>query len=202
MKKVVVKGIPNIRLTREVKGKIEAAVKGYIAKKCPFPSHNEVRAWLEKVGNEAYPEEHRELLGPDGYNICDEKIISGWLTEKPNGDVIFKCGDFSSRFSFKILVFEVRSAGYPNENFTHVMKYINRRIKEDPEKIVLNYCREVTEREEEAAGLKEVLLSSLFWAEYSQELPEEVQKLVKTLIVENYTESCRAFEKFKEKVHD
>ena len=55
MKRIVVEGIPNIRLTRAIKDKIEDAANRYIAQKYPFPSHSKVKAWLEKVGNEAYP---------------------------------------------------------------------------------------------------------------------------------------------------
>ena len=202
MKRIEVEGIPNIRLTRAIKDKIEDAANRYIAQKYPFPSHGKVRAWLEKVGNEAYPKEHRELLGVCGYNHCIEQEVEGTLTRNSDGEVCFRRGSWNTAFfSFTIRVFEVWSSLYGNGSDTYVMKYINRRIKEDQEKIVLTYYQEVTEREKEATGLRDTLLSGLFWAEYSQELPEEIQKLVKTLIVENYTESCKAFEKFKEKVH-
>lgn len=200
-KKIVVEGIPNIRLSSKIKDKMKIAIGEYAEEKFPLPDKRPVEAWLEKVGNEAFPEDHRKLLGWEGYRVAFEKEIELSLVHNdklgcPRFARSYSCSENLRRFSFYGFDFCDFDLGYDREVSKYLLHYINSRIGKEVEEYTdaLKDCRNTYE------AFRDKWDAALWGANYSQELPEDMQVLLKGIILEFFDVTDADFKKFIEKV--
>lgn len=194
-KRKIVDGIPGIRLTTVLKDKMQTAIKRYVCEKYPFPDSLPVKAWLEKVGNEAYPAEHRDLLGICHYDLCIEHDVDLVLLAS-KGQVRVDYGEWGyPELSFTIHVFDVHHSHRSRE--TYLIKFINDRIQKDDTKLVENYVHACIDRRKIVADVQSSWTHELWWSESTRELSEDLQTVVRSIIVAGYVEECGAIKRFK-----
>ena len=201
--RIVVEGIPNIRITKAVEESISDLLDDYIAKNYPEPDRVRVKLWLEKVGNEAYPKEHQDILGfGTGYGFCINKDLELMLGRDDEGKVYVRLGGWKKdNLFFTIRAFDLfLSLADPFFSDTPVIKHINECIQEDPDKLVINYVNDVIERRKMISDLRDSWQSSMMWAQCTQELPEDMQRILKDAICDTYATGCAALESFKKKI--
>lgn len=201
--RIVVEGIPNIRITRAVEESISDLLDDYIAKNYPEPDRVRVKLWLEKVGNEAYPKEHQDILGfSTGYGFCINKNLELMLGRDDDGKVYVRLGGWKKdSLFFTIRAFDLFSSLVNSFlGDTPVIKHINKCIQEDPDKLVINYVNDVIERRKMISDLRDLWQSSMMWAQCTQELPEDMQRILKDVICDTYVTGCAALDSFKRKI--
>lgn len=203
VERIIVEGIPNIRITKAVEESISDLLDDYIAKNYPEPDCVQVKLWLEKVGNEAYPKEHQDILGfGTGYGFCINKDLELMLGRDDEGKVYVRLGGWKKdTLFFTIRAFDLFSSLVnPFFGDTPVIKHINKCIQEDPDKLVLNYVNDVIERRKIVSDLRDSWQSSVMWAQCTQELPEDMQRILKDAICDTYVTGCAALDSFKRKI--
>ena len=201
--RIVVEGIPNIRITRAVEESISDLLDDYIAKKYPEPDRVRVKLWLEKVGNEAYPKEHQDILGfGTGYGFCINKDLELMLGRDDEGKVYVRLGGWKKdNLFFTIRAFDsFSSLVNPFFGDPPVIKHINKCIQEDHDKLVINYVNDVIERRKIVSNLRDSWQSSMMWAQCTQELPEDMQRILKDVICDTYVTGCAALDSLKRKI--
>ena len=105
LKRTTVDSIPNIRLTRSTKDRLVVEIANYVDDKYPAPDSSSVLKWLEKVGNEAYPEDHRQILRLYALGIEHDVDIS--LSIDNIGKTVASYGSWGrSELTFSIRLFD------------------------------------------------------------------------------------------------
>lgn len=194
LKRTTVDGIPNIRLTRSTKDRLVVEIANYVDDKYPAPDSSSVLKWLEKVGNEAYPEAHRQILRL--YDLGIEHHVDIALSFDNIGKTVASYGGWgTSELAFSIRLFDMHTEYQRRDS--HLIRFINRKIREDTSGSISNYVYSCLEWRKTKEQVKNAWLQELWWADYTQQLSADLQTAVKDIICKISIEEREAIDRFR-----
>ena len=188
-----VKELPNIILTSERRYKLAKDIDRYLKSKYPVPDSSGIAEWLEKTGNETFPDDHRALLGCDGYNLGCKQFFNLQIFLDEYGCAKVRPTEYQNEEDiFKVKIFYFYNKPFNEEALP--VKYINQKILEDKTGIILKYIKKIEKRKDILYRVRSTWCEVIWRTKNSKDLPEQYQIILKNYIMDTFDKDSEAFQ--------